>query len=223
MPDDMLELLGEQLDVGVSALRVAALVAEARKAREDAALADDRQEVADRLRALAAEHGQRARYFLSYDADFLYEVAERIAPATEGSTFVPPHAHEIVWSLDADHVTSTVVCLDEDCIHRYVCPEACEVIYDVKRAGEVVTHGLLDWEGEIKPHRRHEMVKEAHCNLVEFLNADRYLIPELYDGGDKFEIGRTPIVPVWQGEDGALWKRALGGENLQGSAGPVTS
>lgn len=47
---------------------------------------EDRQRIADRLRALAIELGQNSHYFMSYDADFLTEVADLIAPPapTEG-------------------------------------------------------------------------------------------------------------------------------------------
>jgi len=40
--------------------------------------AGERQLIASRLRALAGEHGETRAYMLSYDADFLHEIANRI-------------------------------------------------------------------------------------------------------------------------------------------------
>lgn len=40
----------------------------------------EKARIADRLRMLANEHGQQSVYMLSYDADFLHEVANRIYP-----------------------------------------------------------------------------------------------------------------------------------------------
>jgi hypothetical protein len=116
-------------------------------------------------------------------------------------------AHSIVWTFDRDTVTAKAICEDEDCINRYGCVEECEVIYDIRRDESGATHGVYDWEGEIKPHLRHEMTKGTFCNVVEYLNADPSLIPELHDGPESFEIGRTAIEPAWQGDDGVLWNR----------------
>lgn len=117
-------------------------------------------------------------------------------------------AHEIVWSLNSGSLRASAICTDPDCINRYQCHEGCELIYDLKRDGTNVSHGLLDWEGEIKPHHRHQMVLEDHCNIVEFLNADADVIAELQEFEETIEIGRTVIEPVWQGEDGLLWRKA---------------
>jgi len=54
-------------------------------AEHEAELQKERDEIADRLRRLANEHDQRAVYFLSYDADFLREVADRISPLSHDS------------------------------------------------------------------------------------------------------------------------------------------
>lgn len=117
-------------------------------------------------------------------------------------------AHSIVWTLERDYVTSKAECADDNCLDRYTCTQECEVVYDVRRDSTGVSHGLYDHEGDFKPHLRHEMRKGDHCNVVEFLNADQYIIPELNENRDTFEIGRTAIEPVWQGEDGVTWKRA---------------
>ena len=122
--------------------------------------------------------------------------------------------HSIVWTLERDFVTSKAICEDDNCLDRYACAEECEVVYDVRRdaAGVThggVTHGVYDWDGVLKPRLRHEMRKGDHCNVVEFLNADQYIIPELNENQDTFEIGRTAIEPVWHGEDGVTWKRPI--------------
>lgn len=116
--------------------------------------------------------------------------------------------HEIVWELNGGSLASSAVCNDDDCLNRYVCTMQCELVHDVRRDDWGVTHGLYDWEGEVKPHTRHKMEKVDYCNIVEFLEADPYVIPELQETEERFEIGRTAILPVWQGEDGLLWKRA---------------
>lgn len=116
--------------------------------------------------------------------------------------------HHIIWTLKGDYVEGAVACDDEDCISRYACTQECEILYDIKRDGAGVGHGLYDWEGDIKPHERHAMTKGDFCNVVEFLNSDPSLLPELQVDGETFEIGRTPIDVAWQGEDGALWSRA---------------
>jgi len=116
--------------------------------------------------------------------------------------------HHIIWTLDGDYIQGAVTCDDEDCISRYTCKQECEMLYDVRRDQSGVSHGLYDWEGEIKPHERHSMVKDDHCNVVEFLNAEPSLLPEMQEDGKTFEIGRTAIEPVWHGEDGVTWKRA---------------
>lgn len=43
---------------------------------------EERVETSRRLRALADEHGEHSHYFMSYDADFLRETADRIHPAS---------------------------------------------------------------------------------------------------------------------------------------------
>ncbi len=48
--------------------------------RETLAPAAERQDIADRLREIANTHDQQAAYMLSYEADFIREVAERISP-----------------------------------------------------------------------------------------------------------------------------------------------
>lgn len=115
-------------------------------------------------------------------------------------------SHELVWSLDRGSVSARLECNDEDCINRYVCVHACETIYDIVRADDgTVSHG--QWFQDEETDERHEMTREGECNFALFLNEDPCLIPELFEDDD-FEIGRTLVDPVWQGEDGVLWKRA---------------
>jgi len=116
-------------------------------------------------------------------------------------------SHHIIWTLDRDYIQGAVACDDDDCISRYTCTLGCEVIYDIKRDESGVSHGLYDWEGDIKPYGRHEMSKDDCCHVVETFDADPSLLPELQEHPKTFEIGRTAIDVVWQGEDGALWKR----------------
>lgn len=113
--------------------------------------------------------------------------------------------HYIEWEFEDSGVDARGVCDDEDCIERYVCEHACEFVSDMRREADgSVTHGRWT-ESDDDP--RHNMVKADSCNVVDFLNADTYMIPELTDSnGFRFVIGRTPITEVWQGEDGLTWK-----------------
>ena len=116
-----------------------------------------------------------------------------------------PSAHEIVWTFDGDHVTQEAVCSDEDCISRYTCPEPCEVLYDVRREPDgTVTH--KPWDDGWPAINRHVMEKTDFCNVADWLNADPWLIPELAETRESFEIARTAIDPVF--DDGVTWKRA---------------
>lgn len=74
-----------------------------------------------------------------------------------------------------------------------------------READGTVTHKPWDDE-DIPVINRHLMEKADYCNIAEWLNDDPSLIPELVDGRHCFEIGRTSFEPVWQGEDGVLWK-----------------
>lgn len=113
--------------------------------------------------------------------------------------------HEIVWEFDRDMVNARAVCNDPDCVHRYSCTEGCELLFDVQKHGDGYRHPVTDSPTGIW----HDMTKGDECSFVEWLEADRYLIPELAaDRTTTFEIGRTAVLPDWQGEDGVLWKRA---------------
>ena len=114
--------------------------------------------------------------------------------------------HELVWTLEHQSVVGMIVCGDTDCIYRYTCEFDCEWLYDVKRAEDgSVSHDPSPYDEEKR--MRHAMTRGDECNFALFLNEDTYMIPELFDG-THLEIARTPIEPVWQGEDGALWKVA---------------
>lgn len=106
-------------------------------------------------------------------------------------------------------MTGEAICDDPDCLNRYVCADSpCEVYFDVRRESNgTVTH--KPWEDEHPAINRHRMEKRADCSLLDFLNADRGMITELNEGDQEFVIGRTTIDPVWQGEDGALWKATV--------------
>ena len=116
-------------------------------------------------------------------------------------------SHEIVWEFFIDGVRATAECTDDDCISRYECTEECEFYYDVRREADgTVTH--KPWADEIPAINRHPMQKSDSCNVVEWLNADSSLIPELAEAHYTFEVGRTSFEPIWHGEDGITWKRA---------------
>lgn len=116
--------------------------------------------------------------------------------------------HHIVWEMDRDHVSARAACDDEDCISRYICDEDCTSIFDIQRHEDgTVDHGTWNDLGDELTGPRHPMYKADFCNVVEYLEADPSLIPELSEDLETFEIGRTAIEPVWQGEDGLTWRR----------------
>lgn len=119
--------------------------------------------------------------------------------------------HEIVWTLEDGIVSCRAVCLDADCIYRYTCVDgACEWYTDLRREADgSVTHAPWD-DGDRQVVQRHLMARGDECNLLLFLNADTSLLPELRDGDGEFEIGRTRVEPVWQVDDGALWRPVQG-------------
>lgn len=113
--------------------------------------------------------------------------------------------HEIVWKFDRNTVNARAVCNDPDCEHRYRCAESCELIFDVTKHVDGYRHPVTNSSTGIW----HEMYKTDECGFLEWLDADPGIIPELCAlSNDTFEIGRTAVLPEWQGEDGVLWKRA---------------
>lgn len=113
--------------------------------------------------------------------------------------------HEIVWKLDGGSVVAELVCNDTECEYAWTCPEGCPVLTDQERTETGYRHrahqsltGLADVWHDMEP---------AECNFETWLNADRYMIPELNDCTTVFEIGRTTVEPVWMGEDGTNWLR----------------
>jgi hypothetical protein len=109
------------------------------------------------------------------------------------------NTHEIIWTHEINTTTAQLVCNDPDCQYRWECSEDCEEIYDVVAHGDGYRHRSEDdW---------HHMKKQNYCNFVEWMDADPDVISELNDGGETFEIGRVPVEPIWQGDEGALWRR----------------
>jgi len=112
--------------------------------------------------------------------------------------------HEIVWEFDRETVRATAVCNYDNCEHRYRCDEGCELLFDVSEHRGGYRHPVTDSPTGIW----HDMTKADECAFAEWLQIESDIIPELAEGNPTFEIGRTAILPVWQGEDGVLWKRA---------------
>lgn len=116
-------------------------------------------------------------------------------------------SHEIVWTFDRDAVTSEVVCKEAvgaDCRLRPIpdsvlcqCEEWASPLRD--------EHGAYHlYDGDIG-QEKHRMEDSGECNVALFLN-ESFCIEESAVGSPHFEVGRTPIEPVWQGEY-YDWKR----------------
>lgn len=113
--------------------------------------------------------------------------------------------HEIVWEFDDGWVCCKLVCNDDDCQYRYVCAGDCEVIFDIQKTETGYRHQVNYYEDDRPSYIWHEMRKVDYCNFVVFMDAGD--LPEQNEERDSFEIGRTPVEAVWQGEDGVNWKR----------------
>lgn len=112
--------------------------------------------------------------------------------------------HAIEWEFDNGGVNARAVCHaapDADC--HLNCPEGCEEWGSFVRRDGDRWHTIPG--GVIPIHR---MVVVDYCNYCEFLNADPFELPEMYERDrPRFVIAETPIEPVWDG-DGYSWRRA---------------
>ncbi|MFF2493233.1 hypothetical protein [Agromyces sp. NPDC058064] len=113
--------------------------------------------------------------------------------------------HELVWTHDRDTVSVKPVCNNEQCQYRWVCTEDCELIYGIERHGAGYRH--LAIEHASGRETWHAMVKSTACAFVDSLEADPWIIPELNETRETFEIGRIAVKPIWKGEEGATWDR----------------
>lgn len=110
--------------------------------------------------------------------------------------------HEIVWTFRRDSVECRVVCHaspDADCRLESPDPECyCESMH-IERDERGPFHMIEGY--------RHDMRASdaSECNAALFLNDDPFFLPESAASKPQFEIGRTPIEPVWE-SDHVLWK-----------------
>ena len=106
--------------------------------------------------------------------------------------------HEIVWMFQGDSVEADFVCNNEDCEYRWTCPDCCEYIGPMEKTDSGYRHQA---RGELLEETGwHEMVPSP-CNFREWMLSDPAMIPELSDDLTPFEIGRTPVEPVWSGDE----------------------
>ena len=121
--------------------------------------------------------------------------------------------HVIIWEHDVDTVTARVACLEEpgaDCRLRGECE--CESWGPIERREDgTIWHQLTDGYRDLDLPRDvpqwHEVKPWDGCNIALFLNEDASVIAESSQERTAFEIARTPIDPVWNG-DWYEWKRA---------------
>ena len=111
--------------------------------------------------------------------------------------------HEIVWTFEGDHVGADFACNNEECEYRWTCPKGCEDLGAVEKTDSGYRHQAGWQEGD---QVWHDMVP-SDCNFKEFILADAGMIPELSEDRTPFEIGRTPVEPVWHGDEGVTWSR----------------
>lgn len=112
--------------------------------------------------------------------------------------------HKIVWTHVCDHVEGRAVCeAPEGSNCRVYCDQGCES-YSIER-DEIGPHHLVDtFDSEM----RHDMVPYDGCVVVDWLNAEPDVLPEMRVGGTgDFSLGETPIKPVWEG-DYYAWEAA---------------
>jgi hypothetical protein len=110
--------------------------------------------------------------------------------------------HEMVWTFDNDYVSGEVVCLapaDAVCHQRPKSPCVCEN-WDLKKDEKDEVGYYHEYDGE---QHRHAPVPD--CGVLEWLNDSP--LECAADDAWRFEIARTPIEPVWQG-DYMQWRPA---------------
>ena len=112
--------------------------------------------------------------------------------------------HEIIWTFEGDHIGADFVCNNEECEYRWTCPEGCEYLGLVEKIDSGYRH-RYDWY-PLDDEVWHDMV-QSDCNFKGWMLADAGMIPELSEDRTPFEIGRTPVEPVWQGDEGVTWIR----------------
>ena len=111
--------------------------------------------------------------------------------------------HEIAVTHDAITGTEWAVRCHElaGAACRLVCDEDCEA-WVIER-DDTGPHHLVATLGE---PIRHELRDLGECNVVAYMENDDAGIEEL-GSGERFEVARFPIRPVWSGH-GFDWKRA---------------
>lgn len=119
--------------------------------------------------------------------------------------------HEIAWTFETGHVRGLLVCHappKSDCRLTSVGCD-CES-GEIKRDPDGTPyHEVEAWDekaGKITT-RRHEMTWQAECNVELFVNQGE--LEELCE--DAFQIGRTLVTPIWEGEYYSWEPAAKGG------------
>ena len=123
--------------------------------------------------------------------------------------------HVIVWEHDRDTVTARLRCLEEpgsDCRVQGGPDCECEEWGRIERREDgTIWHQLTDGYRDLTMPRDvpqwHEVKPSVECNVENFMNEEPSLIAECSQEKEPFELGLTPIEPVWLG-DFYEWKRA---------------
>lgn len=106
--------------------------------------------------------------------------------------------HQIEWTHCNDHVEAAATCQAQpgsDC--RVYCDQGCES-YSIERdeRGPFHTVATLD-----DLQHRHDLVPYDGCVVIDWLNAEPDVIPEMRVGStDEVPIGCIAIKPVWEGD-----------------------
>jgi hypothetical protein len=93
--------------------------------------------------------------------------------------------HGLRWEWSNGYVEAIAYCTapDDAPCHQACATPDCE--------------GFDHWDGE----PGHDMRQVDYCNVVEWLNGDPGILPELNTKGTSaFVIAETPINPVWEGD-----------------------
>ena len=115
------------------------------------------------------------------------------------------NAHEMVWTFDRDSTTAELACNDPNCEYRYSCDKGCESIFGVEAHEGGFRHPVTEYEGG-RVGFWHAMTLGKECNFALWINESGCAVELSADRHAKFEIGRVPVEPVWQGDDGAEWR-----------------
>jgi len=120
--------------------------------------------------------------------------------------------HKLIYEHDRDQTCVRALCVaDADANCRLRCPHDCEWI-SIERDEHGPFHMVDTFDELFETNQeplpvRHDLVSGPACHVVDWLNEDASLIPELNDPYQRFEIGTIDIDVKWVNGDEIMWAK----------------